>query len=209
PLAQQAGAQSSGQPGNTAGGGQPSGQGKGGYYGGSQTGPQPYNVTPQGQTATMDVLGQRLTQDPFDISDNPAIKQQADAFRANLERQRRNQLADAAEAMGPYATGALQGTDRMLRARAGIAAGSVGADLVGREIAARRAEVADAIATMTGLMTADQQRALQRELAALDAELARLGITTGANTAARELGVRERLGVGSLNVDLLDLLLRN
>lgn len=136
---------------------------------------------------------------------DPNFRQQADAFSAGVERQRRNYVADQAEALGPYATGALRGQERMSAEKAGQAVGGFEAELVGRELAQRRSEIQAALEGLRGMVSTDQQAQLQRELAQLDAQMRALGINTGASTAASDLALREKLGIGGLNLDLLRL----
>lgn len=100
---------------------------------------------------------------------DPVIRAQSDAFNANQERSRRNYLADLAERSGPLAN--LRGEQRMASERAGQASGSFEAELMGRELTSRRAEIADALHGMRGMLSADQQNNLQRELSSLDAAI--------------------------------------
>jgi hypothetical protein len=183
--------------------------GQSGYYGGSATGPQAYNTNPTSQAVTMDTLMSRLTQPTTIDTNDPAFRKQADTYAAASERARRNAVSDAAEAAGPYGTGALQGQQRMLTENAAQQQAGFEADLVGREIQNKRDEVQNALTSMTGLLSQDQQNALQLQLAQLDAQLKQLGITSASDTAAAELALKDKLGVGGLNVDLMQLLLNN
>lgn len=99
---------------------------------------------------------------------DPAIRAQADAFAAQQERSRRNFLGDIAEKGGPYNAGEMLGQQRMTAERAGQAAGGFEANLVGQEIKARRDEIAQALQSMQGMLTAEQQMSMQKELARLD-----------------------------------------
>lgn len=183
--------------------------GQPGYYGGSQTGPQPYNTNPASQQAYMDTLMSRLTQPTTVDQNDPAYRQQVDTYSAAAERSRRNANADAAEAAGPYATGALQGTERMNNEQAAQQTASFESDLVGKEIQNKRDEVSNALSTLGSQLNTDQQAQLQRELAQLDAQLKQMGITTEASTAAQELALKDKLGVGQLNLGLIQQLLGN
>lgn len=100
---------------------------------------------------------------------DPIIRAQADAFSANQERATRNYLGDLAERSGPLAN--LQGQQRIAAERLGQATGGFEAELLGRELSARRSEIADALNSMRGILSGDQQAELQRELAALDAAI--------------------------------------
>lgn len=105
---------------------------------------------------------QGLNVDPND----PVIRAQSDAYGANAERARRNFLADTAESAGPLAN--LQGERRLSAERLGQQTGAFESELVGREMTARRNEIAQALQSMQGLLTTEQSMALQRELAMLN-----------------------------------------
>ncbi len=113
---------------------------------------------------------QALTIDKND----PIIQQQADAYSANEERARRNYINDLAESAGPLAN--IRGEQRMSAERLGQRTGTFEAELVGRELATRRQEIADALNSMAGLLSQDQQVALQRELAILDQAIRERGL---------------------------------
>ncbi|MGE3341502.1 MAG: hypothetical protein AB7J46_06435 [Candidatus Altimarinota bacterium] len=103
----------------------------------------------------------------LDISpDLPVIKAQTEAFAAAQERARRNYLSDLAESSGPYAN--LRGEERMAMERAGQAVGGLTAQLMGRELEARRAEIQAALNGAAGLLTADQELNLRKQLGLLD-----------------------------------------
>lgn len=104
---------------------------------------------------------------------DPNVRAQADAFSANTERARRNYLSDTAERSGPFAN--LQGERRMAAERSGIASGAFEAQLVGREIQAKRDEIAQALALYGNRLSDVDRMALQRELADLEASLRREG----------------------------------
>jgi hypothetical protein len=97
---------------------------------------------------------------------NPAIRKQADAYSANEERSRRDYLADLAEKSGPMAN--IRGEERMAAERAGQRSGAFEAELMGRELMAQRDEIQNALSQAQGLLTSQQQLALQKELALLD-----------------------------------------
>ncbi len=97
---------------------------------------------------------------------DPTIRAQSDAYAANEERARRNYLGDLAEKAGPGAN--MRGEERMSAERVGQRTGSVEAELMGRELIARRQEIADALQARQGMLTFEQQMALQEKLAAYD-----------------------------------------
>jgi hypothetical protein len=113
-----------------------------------------------------DELLSRATQGLKIDRNDPIIRDQADAYSANLERSKRNDLADLAERSGPLAN--LRGETRLANERMGQAAGAFEAQLMGRELTARRDEIAQALSSMQGLLTTEQQLALQRELGLLN-----------------------------------------
>jgi hypothetical protein len=97
---------------------------------------------------------------------DPIIRPQVDAYRAEQERAQRNSLADLAERSGPLAN--LRGEQRIAAERTGQNVSGFQAELMGRELTARRSEIQQALTGLQGLLSTDQQLALQRELALLD-----------------------------------------
>ncbi len=158
------------------------------------------------QDVTRNSYLERATQPITVDKTDPAFRQQADSYAANVERQKRNYLADQAEGMDASATGAMRGQERMASERAGHQIGTFEAQLVGNELRQKRQEVDDALKGLYGMVTADQQMALQQKAMELDAELKRLGISSTENIAGQELGLKDRLGTGALNLDLMRLL---
>jgi len=203
----------------------------------SQTpGAAPTNTT--ANQGTQDVVRnsylERATQGTDVSVNDPNIKAQLEPYAAATERARRQAISEAAEknsAMGLGNSGAMEAESRLLTERAGQANGLYASQLVGREIDQRRTEIKDALASLQQQIAADQanattrdlagnqnqlqrdlaaqQTALQKELAQLDAQMKELGITTGANTAAAELALRERLGMAGIDVDKLRLMLED
>jgi hypothetical protein len=117
-----------------------------------------------------DQLSQRATQGLDVTRNDPVIRTQADAYAAQEERARRDYLADLAEREGPLAN--LRGETRMAAERMGQRVGSFEAELLGRELTARREEIAQALQQMGGLLSTDQQRELQRQIALMDNAIA-------------------------------------
>jgi len=105
---------------------------------------------------------------------DPIIRQQADAYSANEERARRNYIGDLAESAGPLAN--IRGESRMAAERMGQRTGGFEAQLIGRELQTKRDEIAQALNAMTGMLNADQQAGLQRELSILDQAIKEQGI---------------------------------
>jgi hypothetical protein len=127
---------------------------------------------------------------------NPQVRQQSDAYSANMQRSRREYLNDQAEAIGPV--GNIAGEERLSAERLGQATGAFEAELMGREVQAKRDEIAQAL-SLGGAFLSDEMRIdLQMQLAALDAELRREGyglqregMSLQNDQFLRELGLRE------------------
>jgi len=197
--------------------------------GSAQTYSQTPGAAPAAQTTnqgTQDVVRnayvQRATQGTAIDPNDPNLRQQLDPFAAAQERARRDYLSEAAErasTKGLGDSGALDVERRLASERAGQATGAFQAQLVGHELQNRRAEIQEALSSLQKMVETDvaaaqderlaqQQMALQKELAEMDAALKKLGIETGAKTAADELALKQQLGLGGLNVDLMRLLLQ-
>ena len=132
---------------------------------------------------------QSLDIDPND----PIIKAQVDNYRAEQTRALRNLRGNAAESGN-----SLRPTqDRMATERMGQAVGSLQSELMSRELAGRRAEISEALNSMGGILTGEQQAGLQRELSNIDSALRRyqLGISD------RDLSLQGELGFGRLGLD--------
>lgn len=111
-------------------------------------------------------LKQRMHQSLDVSASDPTIRTQANPFRAATERSSRDYLSGLAERGSP--TTNLNAEARLASEKAGQAVGSFEAELVGRELEARRAEIQQAIDTSAGLLTADQDRELRRQMMILD-----------------------------------------
>lgn len=128
-------------------------------------------------------------QQGLDVNRNSEqIRTQADPYAANVERQKRNYLADLAEKGGPLAN--LGGETRLANERAGQASGLFESQLIGREIEARRTEIQDALTQLGSLLTEQQRMSLQRELAQLDDATRRLQIDQQARQFRDQLGLQ-------------------
>lgn len=154
----------------------------------------------QGQSTLMNLLMQRAQQPTTVGRDDPNVRGQADAYRANIDRSTRNYLADVAEQQGPY--GNINNETRLAQERAGQASGGFEAELMGRETDARRQEIQDALTQWGSLLSGDQRMALERELAMLSNSTQRASLaqqnnqfTTSQNNSMeqfwRELALRE------------------
>ena len=166
----------------------------------------------------------------IDPTQDPIIKGQVDNYRAEQERALRNVRSDAAE--GGNALRPTQ--DRMATERVAQGVASMQSELMARELSARRAEIADALAGEGSMLGADQQVGLQQQLASLDNIIRQqqLGISSQGLDLERELGLgnlglgygrlgldtelgrsdlalRDKLGMGGLSNDLLRTMLQN
>lgn len=123
-----------------------------------------------------DQLGQRGTQGLAVDPNDPIIKRQVDAYGAAQTRASRDYLGNVAEAGGPLAN--LRGEQRMAAEKVGQNTGSFQAELMGRELAARRDEIAQALSQQGAMLNADQQRNLQAQLAQMDQALGEVNAQT-------------------------------
>lgn len=117
---------------------------------------------------------------------NPIIRSQADAYSANEERARRNYISDTAERLGPQAN--IRGEQRMAAERMGQRTGAFEAELMGRELTARRQEISEALSLLGGLLSDDQRLALQRELGLLDNAFRHQSLQSNNDQFAAQLG---------------------
>jgi hypothetical protein len=156
-------------------------------------------TAPSTNAGTQDVVRnsylQQATQGTVIDQNDPNFRQQADTYAASQERARRNQIADNAEAFsaagsGMGGSGAQDVQNRLTNERAAQGTASFEAELVGRELTNRREEVQTALSALAGMGENDQTRALQRELAELDAQIRRAGIASS-----------EKLGMAGIAVD--------
>jgi hypothetical protein len=155
---------------------------------------------------------QQATQSTTIDRNDPNFRQQADAFGATQDRARRQYQSEAAErlsAQGLGNSGAMEQERRFADERAATAQGSFEAQLVGRELENRRAEIKDSLAGLRGIISNDQALAMQKQLAELDAAIKRESLAQSGSLGSQELGIKDKLGTGALNVDLLRALLQN
>lgn len=101
--------------------------------------------------------GQSLTVDPND----PNIKAGTEAYAADQTRTARNFLSSAAEAGRPGAN--LDAANRHAAEVAGQNTAGFRAQLIGREVDARRKEISDALNGLYGALSFEDQRRLQEE----------------------------------------------
>lgn len=128
--------------------------------------------------------------------DNPVVRAQTDAFRAEKEREKRNFISDTAERYGPLAN--IRGEERMASDRTGNAVASFQADAMVKELTAIRSQIMAALNGQQGFVSTDRQQYLNEQLAMIDQQLRSLGLSQdwqrtlmGNDLSLRELGLQE------------------
>jgi hypothetical protein len=117
--------------------------------------PYPAGTTPA-QSAMYDQLKQRAQFNYGLGANDPIIKQQTDAFNVQQQRGAQRNQQQAAEQLGPYATGALRNEQRMTNEQVGSNTANFQSQLMGRELDSRRAQ--DLQLEQLGLSVQDRQR---------------------------------------------------
>ncbi len=150
-------------------------------------------------------LNERASQSTAIDANDPIIKGQTDAFRNEQTRAQRDYLSDTAEAAGPLAN--IQGERRMAAEKVGQGVSSFQAELLGRELSARREEIAQALQMSGGLLSADQTRNLQAQLGQMDQAIKEAGIGMQGQSLGLQrdlgfagLGLQRELGLGGLSL---------
>lgn len=161
--------------------------GGGGSNGGNAGGFNSGQTSALNQQLVQMLLGRANQSLNVNAQTDPNIRQQADPYAANVQRQARNYIADQAERLGPNAN--IQGEARLANERAGQASGQFEASLVGGEINARRQEIQAALSGLQGYLSDQDRLSLQQELGHLSDATQRYGIDTNANTANNRLGL--------------------
>lgn len=146
--------------------------------------------------------------------DDPTIKAQSDAYAVGQTRAREQARAAMAERMAHDGapgvnSGAFNDGLAGLYQQQGEAVGANNAKLLGNEAQARKQELLQAAAIAGNTLNAEQSRALQQQLAELDAQIRREGIAQQGSLGQGDLQLRGRLGEGQLNLGLLGALLNN
>lgn len=157
--------------------------------GGSASGSTTASSSSSSRTPQMDALlaqlmqraQQPLTADPND----PVIKGQTNAYNAQQTQAMRHYLSGLAESAGPNANIAAE--TRSANEQVGQNTSGFQAQLMGREIDAKRTEIQSALSEWGSLLSQDQQMALQKELALLDDATRRLGINTSAGLQQQQI----------------------
>lgn len=113
------------------------------------------------------IADQSTNIDPND----PVIKQQTDAYNAAQTTQLRNAENAAAEQNGPYASGADATTNRMMTEQAAQNTAGYQGQLMQQELTSRRDMIQNALSTMGGLLSTQDQEKLQTALGNLNSAL--------------------------------------
>lgn len=151
-----------------------SGGGGGGYNYGA------FNYTPwqpsQQANDLYSTLMGRAQQSLEPSAKDPIIANQVNAYGAQQQRGERDYLSSLAEKEGPQANLGME--KRMASEQASQATGQLQASLMQNEVNARRQEIQNALSQMGGMLSQQQQLALQKELAYLsnDQFLRQLGL---------------------------------
>lgn len=141
-------------------------------------------------SALIEQLMQRARQGTAVNRNDPNIRAQVDPMTAQMERASRNYLDDLAErGMGRPIN--LQGEQRLAAERLGQQAGTMEAQIIGREIGARREEIAQALQLWGSMMSEEQRLALQQELGYMDDAYRRQALAQSGDQFMRDLALRE------------------
>lgn len=174
--------------------------------------PAPFTSNQGTQDVVRNTYLQQATQGTTIDRNDPNFRQQADAYSATQDRARRQYQSEAAErlsAQGLGNSGAMQQERRFSDEQAANSKGQFESELVARELTNRRDEIKDALSGLHGMVSGDQAAALQQQLAQLDAAIKREGLAQSGTLGARDLSIKDKLGTGALNVDLMKALLQN
>lgn len=117
-------------------------------------------------------------QQPVTASD-PIIKPQVDAYRN--EQTRSAQAGQAAQAESAAyrgtPTGTADGATAGAYENAGVNTGNFQASLIGNELTARRTQLQNMLTASAGVLSGDQTRAVQQEIASLTSQIQEQGLT--------------------------------
>lgn len=127
--------------------------------------------------ALFDMLMKRAQQSEVVDPNDPIIKGQTDAFNAQQQRAERNYLSGVAERAGPNAN--IGSETRHANEVIGQSTSAFEAQLMGQELTARRQEIMSALSGAEGMLTSEEQMALQEELAKLSLAQQQFQFTQG------------------------------
>lgn len=133
-----------------------------------------------------------LLNQPAVSENDPDISGAISANRVATERslaQERDQISESANAQHLGGAGSTEAQIQAARERTGVGQGQFAGNMVAQQALARRNQITQLLQIGAGVMTADQQQQLQRELANLDAQLRQQSITNQNNQFNDQLGV--------------------
>lgn len=134
---------------------------------------------------------------------DPALVARRNAFlrgqNRGLERQR-NALAERNAAEGTLETGGFDTDVNQLYTEATGREADFEANLIGEEIQGQRARLQQAMALAAEMGDSEAARNLQLQIAEMDQELRRLGITSDTDLRRQALALQERLGLSDLEL---------
>ncbi len=122
--------------------------------------------SPEAASLYENLLGRANQSLKFDPNADPIARAQIDSFDAARQRNDKNTLSSVAEQAGPNTN--LSAIQRSAGEASGQATAGFTGQLAQQEVAARRQEIQSALQMGAGLLTSQQQMALQEELANLD-----------------------------------------
>lgn len=138
-------------------------------------------------TQLRDILMGRATQSLNVNPEDPIIKHQVDAYRAEQDRGAKNMISAAAEHGGPHAN--MDAQSRSAYEKSGQATAGFQSQLMQQELNARRDEIKQALSESGSLLSQQDQLALQRELGLITSQL-----------SAQNMGQNYDLGLRGLNL---------
>jgi hypothetical protein len=167
----------------------------------------PETTTAGMQNLIRDQILNMLSQ-PAPTATDPHIQAQTSAYNAAQNRataRQVNQNAEAFGAAGLESSGARLAADRGAIQEQGLNEGTFVANAVQQELESRRAQIERGLALAASVNDQDLARRLQQELANLTAQIQRESLKQSGELGQSDIDLRKLLGIGSLNVSLLDL----
>ena len=146
--------------------------------------------TQESDRALLELLMSRAKQASAVGRDDPNVRAQVDPITAQMQRASRDYLDQLAEGTRGLPVN-LAGEQRLAAERLGQQAGAMESEVIGREIGARRQEIADALAMWGDKLSTEQQISLQRELGYLSDKARAAERNTETDRFMRELALRE------------------
>lgn len=147
-------------------------------------------TTPGQGTDLYNILLKRAQQGLAIDRNDPIIRNQADAYNAMQDRNRTKYLQETAERGGVNAN--ISAEQRSSAETVGQNEAGFEASLMGRELASRRQEIESALSGMQGLLTAEQQMQLTKELADLQRAEGRYQFDAGLGQRGYEFDSNDR-----------------